>query len=294
MKKNSEGREITVWANGAGSLQFLKIIERLGLRFDPCVSRGSASPGPNASVTERKSGVKEEESRFYALVPASGVGRRMGLAVPKQYLRLAGETVLSLTVRALHDSGIFSGILVVVSETDAWIDEETFPEGVSVVRRGGETRADTVVNGLETLSGGAVFPASGSDWVMVHDAARPFVDPADIRKLRDEVLSAGHGAILAMPMADTVKEASPDRRILATRDRKSLWRAATPQAFRLSELLSALRRGTEGVTDESSAMERTGHPVSVVPGSTLNFKITTPDDALIAEAIAESRLRKHP
>ena len=72
----------------------------------------------------------------------------MGLAVPKQYLRLAGETVLSLTVRALHDSGIFSGILVVVSETDAWIDEETFPEGVSVVRRGGETRADTVVNGL--------------------------------------------------------------------------------------------------------------------------------------------------
>ena len=78
---------------------------------------------------------------------------------------------------------------------------------------------------------------------MVHDAARPFVDPADIRKLRDEVLSAGHGAILAMPMADTVKEASPDRRILATRDRKSLWRAATPQAFRLSELLSALRRG---------------------------------------------------
>lgn len=121
-----------------------------------------------------------------------------------------------LTVRALHDSGIFSGILVVVSETDAWIDEETFPEGVSVVRRGGETRADTVVNGLETLSGGAVFPASGSDWVMVHDAARPFVDPADIRKLRDEVLSAGHGAILAMPMADTVKEASPDRRILAT------------------------------------------------------------------------------
>ena len=149
-------------------------------------------------------------------------------------------------------------------------------------------------SGLETLSGGAVFPASGSDWVMVHDAARPFVDPADIRKLRDEVLSAGHGAILAMPMADTVKEASPDRRILATRDRKSLWRAATPQAFRLSELLSALRRGTEGVTDESSAMERTGHPVSVVPGSTLNFKITTPDDALIAEAIAESRLRKHP
>ena len=92
--------------------------------------------------------MKEEESRFYALVPASGVGRRMGLAVPKQYLRLAGETVLSLTVRALHDSGIFSGILVVVSETDAWIDEETFPEGVSVVRRGGETRADTVVNGL--------------------------------------------------------------------------------------------------------------------------------------------------
>lgn len=218
----------------------------------------------------------------------------MGLAVPKQYLRLAGETVLSLTVRALHGSGIFSGILVVVSESDAWIDEETFPEGVRVVRRGGETRADTVMNGLETLSGGSVFPASGTDWVMVHDAARPFVDPADIRKLRDEVLSAGHGAILAMPMADTVKEASPDRRILATRDRKSLWRAATPQAFRLSELLSALRRGTEGVTDESSAMERAGAPVSVVPGSTLNFKITTPDDALIAEAIAEGRHRKHP
>ena len=149
--------------------------------------------------------MKEEESRFYALVPASGVGRRMGLAVPKQYLRLAGETVLSLTVRALHGSGIFSGILVVVSESDAWIDEETFPEGVRVVRRGGETRADTVMNGLETLSGGSVFPASGTDWVMVHDAARPFVDPADIRKLRDEVLSAGHGAILAMPMADTVK-----------------------------------------------------------------------------------------
>ena len=238
--------------------------------------------------------MKEEESRFYALVPASGVGRRMGLAVPKQYLRLAGETVLSLTVRALHGSGIFSGILVVVSESDAWIDEETFPEGVRVVRRGGETRADTVMNGLETLSGGSVFPASGTDWVMVHDAARPFVDPADIRKLRDEVLSAGHGAILAMPLADTVKEASPDRRILATRDRKSLWRAATPQAFRLSELLSALRRGTEGVTDESSAMERAGAPVSVVPGSTLNFKITTPDDALIAEAIAEGRHRKHP
>lgn len=238
--------------------------------------------------------MKEEENRFYALVPASGVGRRMGLAVPKQYLRLAGETVLSLTVRALHDSSIFSGILVVVSETDAWIDEETFPHGVRVIRRGGETRADTVMNGLETLADGSVFPAAASNWVMVHDAARPFVDPADIRKLRDEVLSTGHGAILAMPMADTVKEVTPSRQIRATRDRSSLWRAATPQAFRLSELLSALRCGTDGVTDESSAMERAGCPVSVVPGSTLNFKITTPDDALIAEAIAEGRHRKHP
>jgi 2-C-methyl-D-erythritol 4-phosphate cytidylyltransferase len=147
---------------------------------------------------------------------------------------------------------------------------------------GGETRSDSVLAALAKLA----LVASAQDWVLVHDAARPCVLPTEIESLVAIVKTGGVGGILAEPVVDTVKQASEDGRVVATLDRRCLWRAQTPQMFRVGLLHAALadaRASGAPVTDEASAMELAGHPVQLVSGSARNFKVTVPEDLQLAE-----------
>lgn len=228
---------------------------------------------------------KKSPARFFAVVPAAGVGARMGLAVPKQYMDLCGRTMLSRTLEALCRAPGIAGIVVVVSEADGWIGSETLPDLCAVARCGGATRAESVRNGLAWLSERSGWGAEENDWVMVHDAARPFVRAEEIAALEAAVVEKGCGALLAVPMADTVKQVGEAGLVSATIDRSLLWRAATPQAFRLGELKVALFGDLSGITDEASAIERAGGCVAVVPCSSRNFKVTSPADAELARAL---------
>ncbi len=204
--------------------------------------------------------------------------------VPKQHLALAGGTVLGHTMTALASSGLLAGIVLVHAEDDPWLDNLDLSLSVPVHRAvGGVRRADSVVAGLRALHAMGLADA----WVMVHDAARPCVSASSLRRLLEAVQLKGHGAILATPVTDTLKQSGDRGSVLRSVDRSSLWRAQTPQLFPGSTLLSALEgalaAGVE-VTDESSAMEWAGEPVALVEGDPANIKITLPGDLAIAEA----------
>lgn len=221
--------------------------------------------------------------KVVGLICAAGVGSRMGLGTPKQYMKFGMDAMLTHTVRALRDVSRVEEIVVVVSPTDPYIDEvaKNFPSNVRVLRCGGRERAESVVNGLIN---------SGFDrdaWVLVHDAARPCLRPSEAARLIDEVLSDNGvaGGILAVPVADTIKRTDATHHILETVPRSDLWRAATPQMFKVHELIKALSGDLTGITDEASAMERLGRPVKVVPGRSTNIKVTEPSDAVLASLI---------
>lgn len=221
--------------------------------------------------------------KVVGLICAAGVGSRMGLGTPKQYMKFGMDAMLTHTVRALRDVSRIDEIVVVVSPTDPYIDEvsQHFPSNVRVLRCGGRERAESVVNGL--INAGFDRDA----WVLVHDAARPCLRPSEAARLIDEVLgdSTVAGGILAVPVADTIKRADTSHRIVETVPRADLWRAATPQMFRVHELIKALSGDLTGITDEASAMERLGRPVKVVPGRSTNIKVTEPSDAVLASLI---------
>lgn len=218
-----------------------------------------------------------------ALVCAAGVGARMGLGHPKQYMRIAGEPMLLLTLCALARVPRIESIHVVVSPDDPYIDgiADRFPRNVVLHRAGGAERAESVRNGLLAAN------FDRENWVLVHDAARPCVKASEIDRLLDEVLAdeSVAGGILALPMADTVKRVDARHRIVETVPRKELWRAATPQLFRAGTLIEALDGSLEGITDEASAVERLGLPVKVVAGRATNIKVTNPGDERVAELI---------
>lgn len=222
--------------------------------------------------------------RCWAIVPAAGVGSRFGGAFPKQYFSLCGKTVLEHSVERILSLPFIETVHVPVSSSDNyWPQTELSKRTDIVLIGGGKERADSVLNALNAIA--AV--AGDSDWVLVHDAARPCVKVEDINRLYAEVCKLGVGGILASPVADTVKQLN-EGCIEKTIDRSSLWLAQTPQIFPvgiLRECLSlALEKGL-AVTDEASAVELFGHKPIVVQGSSVNLKITRPGDLPIAEAI---------
>lgn len=222
-----------------------------------------------------------ESSNIVGLICAAGIGSRMGLGFPKQYLRIAGVPIVVHTARALASVSRMSDIVIVVSPTDPYIDDITplLPSQCRVIKCGGDTRAESVRNGLLRSGFGP------TDWVLVHDAARPCVKASEVAHLIDSVTQdmSVAGGILAMPAADTLKRVDEARRIVETVDRKTVWRAATPQMFRVRNLSLALSGDLSDVTDESSAMERLGLTVKIVPCRTSNIKVTEPSDASLAK-----------
>lgn len=223
--------------------------------------------------------MNQPASRYYALVPAAGVGSRMGAGSPKQYLALGGKPMLRHTLDAFVSSPLIAHTYVIVSVDDGYIEEVVPPDGVTVLRCGGASRFESVRNGMRQLEN----VLAATDWVLVHDAARPGLSPALIEKLITETGDHPVGGMLALPVVDTVKRMINDE--VATVSRDALWLAQTPQMFRCRLLADALEAVTDPntITDEASAVEALGLSPRLVPGHPRNLKVTLPDDVRIAE-----------
>jgi 2-C-methyl-D-erythritol 4-phosphate cytidylyltransferase len=220
---------------------------------------------------ENSNGVKP---KYIALIPAAGVGARMASNLPKQYLDLAGKSVLQRTVDCFLACPQIDHIFVVVSAGDAFIDEAVAEhEKLTVLNCGGVTRRDTVQNGLEVIRKFSHY--QDHDQVLVHDAARPGLTPALVSKLIEAVGDDVNGGLLALPVVDTVKRYVAGQ--VETIDRSNLWLAQTPQMFSLNLISRALEMAAE-VTDEASAIETLGYCPKLVEGALRNRKLTVPED----------------
>lgn len=226
--------------------------------------------------------------RCFALVPCAGVGLRAGAEGPKQYAPLAGQAVVAHTLAALAAVDVLSATLVVLAPDDTQFEAHapafTGPRAW-VARCGGPTRAASVAGGLaELLARGA----AADDWVLVHDAARCLLQPAWVQRLVDACRDDPVGGLLALPLADTLKQARGDR-VAATVPRNDKWLAQTPQMFRLRPLQQALQAAGDSVTDEASAIEAAGGAPRLVPGDQENLKLTWPADFALAARLLRTR-----
>ena len=220
-----------------------------------------------------------------AIIVAAGTGIRFGSERPKQFLEIFGKPVIQYSLERFDKAPSIDSITVVVSQDEVEnfhaLSRSFRIAKLDRIVAGGDTRTESVRNGISALD-----PAC--DIVAVHDAARPLVTVGEIERTVAAAVEFG-AACLTAPVNDTVKRVDGDK-ITATVDRSSLRRALTPQAFRLAILKEAFAAGDNGidVTDESSLVERLGHPVRSVPGSSVNIKVTRPDDLTIVEAFIRS------
>ncbi|MBL8471255.1 MAG: 2-C-methyl-D-erythritol 4-phosphate cytidylyltransferase [Rhodocyclaceae bacterium] len=229
-------------------------------------------------------------SRYFALLPAAGQGARMGAAMPKQYLPLAGQPLIRHSVRALCSAPRIERVFVVLAADDThWgkYDWSEFGARLVPLFCGGASRALSVLAGLHALHAAPWSVAEG-DWVLVHDAARACLAPHLLERLIEDLREDEIGGLLAMPVADTVKRASTSRRTAQTVPRDGLWLAQTPQMFRYGLLRRALAQYRD-VTDEASAIEAAGLAPRLVESDVTNLKITFPLDLHLAELILRDR-----
>jgi 2-C-methyl-D-erythritol 4-phosphate cytidylyltransferase len=219
-----------------------------------------------------------------ALVPAAGMGRRMGASINKQYLLLAGKPILAHTLELLQRAEFIDEIYPVVppEEIDYCRSNVVEKYGIDKVRQivaGGAERQNSVLNALRAMQ------AAADDIILIHDGVRPFVPLAALQR-SIEIACEYDGALLAVPAKDTIKVVR-DAFAVATPPRETLWLAQTPQTFRYSTIRAAHELAeAEGFigTDDASLLERLGKKVHVVIGDYRNIKITTPEDLILAEA----------
>lgn len=226
-------------------------------------------------------------SRYFALIPAAGIGARVGADIPKQYRLLAGRPMLRHVLDTFAAAAAISHVFVVVSADDGYISElmaaaPHLQGRVTLLFVGGPSRRDSVLNGLQAIRS----EVGDDDWVLVHDAARPGLTGDLIARLIDTLRDDAVGGLLALPVVDTLKRSGPGQqqpaRVAQTVARTELWAAQTPQMFRYDLLLRALTLA-EAVTDEASAVEQLGLQPRLVEGSPRNFKVTLPHDVALAE-----------
>lgn len=222
----------------------------------------------------------------YALVPCAGSGERAATGGPKQYADLAGRAVVAHTLAALAGVPRIARTLVVLAPDDAGFEAAAPGFEGWVDRVGGATRAASVRAGLAALARRGARP---DDWVLVHDAARCLIEPAWVERLIDACLDDPVGGLLALPLADTLKQADAGKRSQGTVDRAGKWLAQTPQMFRLGRLAEALARAGDAVTDEAGALEALGHAPRLVAGDADNFKLTWPEDFARARRVLAAR-----
>ncbi|KAB0671171.1 2-C-methyl-D-erythritol 4-phosphate cytidylyltransferase [Oryzomonas sagensis] len=225
-------------------------------------------------------------SRTFAVIPAAGMGKRMGASINKQYLQLAGMPIVARTISVFENAPCIDGILLVTPTGEIpycrehVVDAYGFRKVVDIVP-GGKERQNSVMNGLRALQG----RMGEDDVVVIHDGVRPLISPELLREAI-AVARACDGALVAVPAKDTIKTVR-DGFVIATPDRETLWQAQTPQAFRFGVIyaahLAAEQEGFTG-TDDASLIERRGGAVRIVRGDYRNIKITTPEDIVLAEA----------
>ena len=233
--------------------------------------------------------------RFHALVPCAGTGSRAGTALPKQYQSVAGQPMVLHTLQALAQVPQIDQGWVVVAPKDTQMAMlvEGWPARFARLACGGQSRAQSVFNGLSAMMAQG---AAAHDWVLVHDAARCLITPQAVSNLIEACMDDPVGGLLALPLPDTLKAQSlgaQGPRVAGTVTREDKWLAQTPQMFRIGDLHTALAQAAasdfEGVTDESSAMERQGLAPRLVVGSAQNIKITYPADFAFAELVLKGR-----
>lgn len=219
--------------------------------------------------------------KIWCIVPAAGIGSRMQAAIPKQYLKLSSTTILDATLERLLSCDDLNDIVVCIQPGDTYWQASVYSADERItVTNGGKERADSVLNGIRSIKHRAAL----NDWVLVHDAARPCVRCSDIALLIRAALGQQIGGILASPIHDTVKKVDHQLAV-KTIDRSSLWRALTPQLFKLEELETALllaKKQQQVVTDEASAIEKINRPVQIIEGHSDNIKITSQPDLNLA------------
>jgi len=223
--------------------------------------------------------------KISAIIPAAGLGVRMGKSLPKQFLQINGKSILRHTIDAFEKCGIFTSLVLVAPADDIETASRECAD-IKVASRvvaGGKTRQDSVFEGLKALD-------ADVDIVVVHDGVRPFVSRRMIRESVDSAREFG-AAVTAIPVSDTIKRVNPQGFVDHTVDRDGLWRIQTPQAFQYSLLRQAMEKATADSyygTDEGSLVEYVGKAVKIINGSELNIKITKPEDLILGETIADA------
>ncbi|HCA26398.1 MAG TPA: 2-C-methyl-D-erythritol 4-phosphate cytidylyltransferase [Betaproteobacteria bacterium] len=229
-------------------------------------------------------------ANYYALVPAAGTGSRMESRIPKQYLPIFDKPLIHHALSALCDYPPIERVFVVLAPDDhywAHVDSPYVPSRLEPLFCGGETRAESVLNGLRAIHD-RIGP---DDWIMVHDAARPCIGKGHLDLLLAGIGDDEVGGLLAIPVADTLKRADRTHRVIGTEARRNLWQAQTPQMFRFRLLLQALEQEeTAAFTDESQALERLGYQPKLVASDNRNIKVTYPQDLLVAKMILTTEL----
>lgn len=238
--------------------------------------------------------------QYWLVMPAAGRGKRFGAPLPKQYLPLAGRSMLEWSLEIfLTDTACRGAVLALSPGDERWPQVRARLVGSIIEAPGGAERSDSVRQALEALR---IHGAGEADWVLVHDAARPCVTRAEVNALlqgvaRESSVQPGplDGGILALPLADTLKRGVNEAGSTVSAEtvpREGLWRALTPQMFRLGALLAALRAAVASnrlPTDEAQAMEWQGAKPRLVTGESTNLKVTTVADLALAEGILQAR-----
>jgi len=224
----------------------------------------------------------------WAVVPAAGIGSRMQADCPKQYLNLGKHTILEHTLRRLSSHPNVAGLVVAIAEHDTFWPKLNLNLSCPLhVVDGGDERVDSVQNALQFLKD----HTNDNPWVMVHDAARPLLRHSDIDVMLEQLYNDDTGGILGVAVTDTVKRVTENNQITETVCREGLWRAGTPQMFRLEALSNAISEAQPNikVTDEASAMEYVGMMPKMVAGHSDNIKITVPQDLALASLFLQQQ-----
>ncbi len=225
--------------------------------------------------------------RFHVIIPAAGNGSRMGMDAPKQYLSLNGKSLIWHVIKLFDQASKINSIHIVLSEGDAhWRSTYlNLSNKAQVHYCGGETRAMTVLNGLQAIAD----QVDDDDWVLVHDAARPGLSNVLLNQLISSLENDAVGGLLALPLADTLKRADGEQRVAATLSRTDLWQAQTPQMFKYAMLKKALTDFNGSATDEAEAIEALGLKPKLVSGELRNLKVTYPQDLAVLTALLNSQ-----
>jgi 2-C-methyl-D-erythritol 4-phosphate cytidylyltransferase len=225
-------------------------------------------------------------ARFHVIIPAAGNGSRMGAESPKQYLSLHGKPLIQYVIKVFEQANRVNAIHIILREEDAhW--RSTYlhlSSKLQVHYCGGESRAQTVLNGLNAISS----QVAADDWILVHDAARPGLSNLMLNHLLATLENDAVGGLLALPLADTLKRTDNEQRVSATLPRNDLWQAQTPQMFRYATLKKALMDFEGTPTDEAEAIEALGLKPKLVTGELRNLKVTYPQDLAVLSALLSS------